>query len=189
MGRTVDFCPFEHKFIGERIELKQDDLHYLKLPNGLEMTFGQIIALAGDFYGIPKHPIIDPSKGMNESDSERQQRFLAAYNSLAREPKLELQEELNKEITRIRRKGERIWLKGVTIQHGRIYKLAEYNHDHFVPYSKDAYLTGHQLALDKARQANKYGGNERKALLHEAYSLDAFACHFLTDSFASGHMR
>ena len=202
----VDFCSFEHKFIGERIELKEDDLKHLKLPNGVEITFGEIIALAGDYYGIPEHPIIDPSKGMSESDSDRQQRFLAAYNSLARAPKHELQNlaELNKLITALNKESQTgtsigaqewdeitggKWLRGVPIKQGRMLKLAENNHDHFLPYAKDAYLTGHQLAMDTAREASKYGGNECKRLLYEAFSLDAFACHFLTDSFSSGHIR
>ncbi|XP_078366364.1 uncharacterized protein LOC144650543 isoform X2 [Oculina patagonica] len=200
----VDFCSFEHKFIGERIELKHDHLKHLKLPNGVEITFGQIIALAGDFYGIPTHPIIDPVKGMSQTASDRQQRFLAAYNSLARIPKVELQNELKKLITALNKESQTrtsigakewdeitggIWLGGVPIKHGRMLKLAENNHDHFLPYAKDAYLTGHQLAMDKAREASKYGGSESRRLLHEAYSLDAFACHFLTDSFSSGHIR
>ena len=67
--------------------------------------------------------------------------------------------------------------------------MAANNHDHFLPYAKDAYLTGHQLAMEKAKEAGKHGGKESKHLLHEAFSLDGFACHFLTDSFASGHIR
>ena len=70
-------------------------------------------------------------------------------------------------------------------------KLAENNHDHFQPYAKDAYIVGHELALEKAREASKVGNQEEKILrlLEEAYSIDAFACHFLTDSFSSGHLR
>ena len=200
----VDFCSFEHKFIGERTELMQDDLIHLELPNGVELTFGQIIALAGDFYGIPDHPIIDPSEEMSESDPNRQQRFLAAYNTLARPPKHKLQKELDKLFTALNKESQTgtsispeewdkitggKWLGGIPIKHGRMLKLAAHNHDHFLPYAKDAYLTGHQLAMGKAREASKYGGNESKRLLHEAFSLDGFACHFLTDSFASGHIR
>ena len=81
------------------------------------------------------------------------------------------------------------WLGGLPITHGRMLKLAQNNHDHFLPYAKDAYLTGHLLALDKAREASEYAGNKSKRLLHEALSLDGFACHFLTDSFSSGHIR
>ena len=68
-------------------------------------------------------------------------------------------------------------------------KLAQDNHDHFLPYAKDAYLTGHLLALNKAKEASEYAGKENKRFLHEALSLDGFACHFLTDCFASGHIR
>ena len=107
----VDFCSFEHKCIGEQIELRQAELKHLELPNGVEMAFGQIIALAGDFYGVPNHPIINPSKGINQTDSDRQQRFLAAYNTLARAPKEILQKEVNRLITaldRERKKGASI---------------------------------------------------------------------------------
>ena len=32
-------------------------------------------------------------------------------------------------------------------------------------------------------------GNDQERLLSMAYSIDAFACHFLTDAFSSGHIR
>jgi len=200
----VDFCSFEHKRIGEKIELRQAELKHLQLPNGVEMAFGQIIALAGDFYGIPEHPIIDPSKGINQTDSDRQQRFLAAYNSLARAPKDKLQKELDKLIMALDKESQAgtsignkewdqitggKWIGGLPIKHGRMLKLAQNNSDHFLPYAKDAYLAGHLLALSKARDTSKYAGSQSKKLLHEALSLDGFACHFLTDSFSSGHIR
>ena len=81
------------------------------------------------------------------------------------------------------------WLGGLPIKLGRMLKLAEDNHDHFLPYAKDAYLTGHLLALNKAREASEYAGKESKRFLHEALSLDGFACHFFTDSFSCGHFR
>ena len=202
----VDFCSFEHKCIGEKIELRQAEQKHLELPNGVEMAFGQIIALAGDFYGIPKHPIIDPSKGIYQADPDHQQRFLAAYNSLVRAPKEKLQKELNKVIKALDKEsqtgtsiGDKEWdqitggkrLDGLPVKHGRMLKLhlAQNNHDHFLPYTKDGYLTGHLLALNKTREASEYAGNESKRFLHEALSLDAFACHFLTDSFSSKHIR
>ena len=196
----VDFEPFEHKFIGKKIELAQDDLKHLELPSGVKIAFGQIIALAGDFYGIPKHPIIDPSKGINQTDSDREQRFLAAYNSLARAPKDKLQKELNKMITALDKESQAgtsignkewdkitggRWLGDLPIKHGRMLKLTRNNHDHFLPYAKDAYLTGHLLAMNKAQEASKYAGNDSDRFLHEAFSTDGFACHFLTDSFSS----
>ena len=141
---------------------------------------------------------------MSDSDSERQKRFLAAYNSLACVPKYQLQKEFNNLITALDKESQTgasnsakewdkitggKWLIGIPMKHGRMLKLAAHNLDHFLPYAKDAYLTGHQLAMEKAREAGKHGGEESKRLLHEAFSLDRFASLFLTDSFASGHIR
>lgn len=203
--RRMLFDSYEHSKIGKIIQM--DELRVLTLPNGVEIEFQQIIALAGDFYGLAKQPIIDPSKGQDEEDSGRQQRFRDAYNTLARAPKDELMEDLDKLLATLEKESENgktidaktwdeitggKWLGPLPVKEGRMLQLAENNHDHFLPHAKDAYLTGHQLAIDKAREAGYHrGGNEdeRKRLLHEAFSLDAFACHFLTDSFASGHIR
>ena len=202
---TVEkFAGFEHKKLGEIICL--DDFRVLTLPNGVEIKFEQIIALAGDFYGIPKHPIIDPLKGEDE-DPHRHRRFRKAYSTLARAPKDELQSELDKLLAMLEKESEEgrsidakkwdkitggKWFFGIPFKWGRMLHLAENNHDHFLPYAKDAYLTGHKLAINKAREAGEYYGDnadKRKGLLHEAFSMDAFACHFLTDSFTSGHIR
>ena len=201
------FEAFEHDHIGRRIDLEIDELRILILPNGVEIKFEQIIALAGDFYGIPKHPIIDPFKGEDQEDTGRHRRFRDAYNTLARAPKDELQKELDKLLATLEKeiedgggvtakKWDEItggkWIRGLPVKQGRMLQLAENNHDHFIPYAKNAYLTGHQLAIDKAREAGEHRvdeEDEKKRLLHEAFSMDAFACHFLTDSFASGHIR
>ena len=199
----VDFDSEEHDYIGDQVKLP-NGLKYLKLPNGVKVTLGQIIALAGDFYGLPEQPIIDSSKVTSLFDWDRKRRFTAAYNSLARVPKDELRLELNEILTTLskgRQTGTSIkdekcdqitggkWLSGLPVKPGRMLKLAETNYDHFLPYAKEAYLTGHQLAMDKAREASASDSTEWEKLLHEAISLDAFACHFLTDSFASGHIR
>ena len=93
-----EFEAAEHENIGNMAKLQfpvqnpgsgkreQDALgayRLLRLPNGLELTFGQIIALAGDFYGIPEQPIIDPSEKHDKKITGRRQRFIAAYNTLA----------------------------------------------------------------------------------------------------------
>ena len=251
------FEGFEHKKIGKITHLDIDELRVLTLTNGVAIKFEEIIALAGDFYGLPKQPIIDPLKGEDQDDSDSHQRFTDAYNTLARAPKEELQNELDKLLETLEKEceeGESIdaktwdeitggkWFFGLPVKQGRMLHLAENNHDHFLPYAKDAYLAGHQLAINKAREAGEYlkarqackeyhGEEEERffheasrlgtfvgdhlgddvfsdgdfhtlarkqlwedekqhtRLLHEAFSLDAFACHFLTDSFASGHIR
>ena len=201
---TGGFNSYEHSYIGKIIQM--DELRVLTLPNDVEIEFGQIIALAGDFYGLPKQPIIDPSKGQNEEDSGRQKRFRDAYNALANAPKDELMEELNKLLATLEKEsknGKTIdaktwdeitggkWLGPLPVKEGRMLQLAENNHDHFLPHAKDAYLTGHQLAIEKAKEAGNFcrSDKDKRKRLHEAFSLEAFACHFLTDSFASGHIR
>lgn len=50
---VVDFAPFEHKHIGDKVCITSENmgrLNSLKLPNGLVLSLGQIIALAGDFW-------------------------------------------------------------------------------------------------------------------------------------------
>ena len=184
-------------------EREREEFRVLCLPNGVEIKFEDIIALAGDFYGLPKQPIINPFVA---EDDGRLERFRDAYDTLARSPKDELQKELKKLLSTLEEEinnGESVdskiwdkitggkWLGGLPVKQGRMLQLAKNNHDHFLPYAKDAYLAGHQLAIKKAREASQYSQDPalRKKLLHEAFSMEAFACHFLTDSFASGHIR
>lgn len=67
------------------------------------------------------------------------------------------------------------------VQSGRMMALANYNWDHFGPggHSAKAYFAGHLLALQTAADGD----------LDLAYKYDAFACHYLSDMFASGHLR
>ena len=62
-----------------------DEKKLLTLPNGVRISFGDIIAMAGDFYGIPEAPIIDPLSPDQVDDGARQ-RFKNAYNTLAVTP-------------------------------------------------------------------------------------------------------
>jgi hypothetical protein len=247
-----EFEAAEHQNIGNNIKLHfpattpnsckskeqvldiQGSEKFLRMPNGVELSFGQMIALAGDFYGIPEQPIINPPpKEQDKEKARRKERFIAAYNTLARAPKETIEKELKqileimteeknaiegapKEGMAIIPKDDKVyivpsevykklgnslvekwdtitggkWMIGIPCIFGRIMKLASNNHDHFLPYAKDAYLTGHELALGKAKEAGTSKDPDLKLkLLEEAYTIDAFACHFLTDSFSSGHIR
>lgn len=55
--------------------------------------------------------------------------------------------------------------------------------DHFAEYAITNYLTGHRLALETAAKA------KNKEDLLKAYAYEAYADHYLTDSFSSGHQR
>jgi len=77
--------------------------------------------------------------------------------------------------------------------HSPYYRLALMNFDHFGEEAKVAYLTGHLAAIKMAQEAgdqirrgeHKKGKESIKgALLRELY-----ACHYLTDLFAAGHIR
>jgi hypothetical protein len=70
---TLRFEGGEHTAIGDdtllrfvkdapAIPARQVELH---LPNGLALTYGQVIALGGDFYGIPGQPISDGARQPN----------------------------------------------------------------------------------------------------------------------------
>ncbi|CAM0117672.1 hypothetical protein [Rhabdochlamydiaceae symbiont of Dictyostelium giganteum] len=61
-----------------------------------------------------------------------------------------------------------------------------YHSDLFAKNAEDVYQIGHTLALQLAKEASKTKSQEK---LKEAYAIDAFACHFLTNLFKSGHIR
>ena len=244
-----EFESAEHENIGNKVKLRFPGLRpgsaeqevlgvdrLLSLPNGLKLSFGQIIALAGDFYGVPEHPIIDATEKNKSQASGRRKRFIAAYDTLANANDKKIKKELDQLLKIMKKERSAIeaaledkegkitvtdgngnirmlpsdvydklgnslvkeldevtggtWVFGVPLIFGRVMELAQNNHDHFLPFAKDAYLVGHELALEKAKEASKVERQEKKiSLLEEAYSIDAFACHFLTDSFSSGHLR
>ena len=67
-------------------------------------------------------------------------------------------------------------------------KLAVDNN--FQPQAQQAYLVGHEFAIEKASGAGREQIEEqRKFVLTEAFSIEAFACHFLTDSLSAGHIK
>ena len=72
-----------------------------------------------------------------------------------------------------------------------LIRLLENNYDHFQPYSKVTYEVFHALAIEEAQKARqeRLTPNDKNEILKIAYAIEAFGCHFLGDSFASGHMR
>lgn len=67
------------------------------------------------------------------------------------------------------------------------------NSDHFSENAQDAYRIGHALAmkmaLDAGKRKNSAGESDNPEELKLAYAVEAYACHFLTDLFAAGHIR
>ena len=199
----------EHCSLGNALHLKGHDTHSfgpsakfnaLKLDNGLELTYGEINGLAGDFFGT-EQPISD---GGNVEEQKR--RFYEAYKTLAewvlKDTKahelLEVLQTEAKAVDEAIRKGEdpstadaKLWplitnakfTIITTLRSGPGYvKLASLNVDHFGLDARTAYNAGHLRALEEAARGEI-------ANLRRAYTMNAFADHFLQDSFASGHLR
>jgi hypothetical protein len=184
----------------------------LHLDNGLALTYGQVIALGGDFYGIPGQPISD-GKGPDECV----QRFKNAFDSLARldasrEEAGKILEVMQREINAVNQaikdgkqpheaydalghsldwEWNRITGGGLGplcpwLPLGRYMKLAEDNSDHFGEHALAAYRAGHTAALQQAVVACQTG---QVQALEMAYAMNGFADHFLTDLFSAGHLR
>ncbi|PQP05692.1 phospholipase [Pseudomonas frederiksbergensis] len=183
----------------------------LHLPNGLALTYGQVIALGGDFYGIPEQPINEGA-----TPQERIQRFTDAFNSLAVLPASNAEAKLilgvmQKEITAVnqsikdgKQPHEAYEALGDTLSEewnkitgggsfvsalfplGRYLKLAANNTDHFGEWALLAYVAGHTAALQQAVLAHNSGDEKQLEL---AYAMNAFADHSLTDLFSAGHLR
>jgi len=204
LTRRTEFEYKEHSYIGDAIKLTLVDgepvaasSHRLRLPNGLDLTYGQINALAGDFYGT-HDPISD-----GRDDQDRSTRFLAAYDPLAnggpRQPKEAgdildvLQAEIdavntalvnhqNPSVTYSTLPDVTSKLEEITSGRSGIpsyLELARINWDHFGVDARTTYNTGHAIAIQRAIDGDLEG----------AYALNAFADHFLQDSFSSGHLR
>jgi len=184
--------------------------YQLHLPNGLVLTYGEILSL-GDFYGAAMGPI-----SLGESHDVRRLRFIAAFDSLARKAEsfrevVQLMDIMNQEqlaLDQGMEKGEKpeaIYARisddlnrqyncatggGCTqfwyLQPGRYLKLAFQNIDHFNDNAWIAYQVGHEIAIELAIFAKETNDITK---LEMAYAINAFASHFLSDRFASGHIR
>lgn len=192
-------------------------------PNELSLSYGEIVALAGDFYGLP-----DSAIALGATDQERRERFLAAYATLTSDsqateeaPKiLAVIHDEEKQLQAGIAKGENsadIYAR-MGLEHdaewscitggscardypmltkeqflliyygkpGRYLKLADHYFDHFGQDAFIAYTVGHRIALEKAIKA--HDDNQPEGLA-DAYAMNAFANHYLSDGFSSGHMR
>lgn len=214
-------------------------IYEIKINETISLTPGDIVALAGDFYGIAKKPI---SFELNEDDQEK--RFESAFDTLINnnpeeanqfeervsnsEDKEEKLSSLQKIVAHIRHEAEShqehadwtlqfkrkiaktplIPIVGITytdIQyalesnadnldnsfwHSPYFELSVTNFDHFGKEAQKAYLAGHRIAIRLAGKAGKAENKEEKiSLLKQALLRELYACHFLTDLFAAGHIR
>jgi hypothetical protein len=179
----------------------------LTLENGVRLRYGEAISLFGDFYGIP---------GVRLGDGE--DFFLGVWSTFAhgdaremcnildamakeRAVVVEAQDqgasvadayaragnELNGDYNRATGGGSFV---SSLFPQGRFLKLASVNFDHFGADAMAAYRAGHAAACHAARAAAAEPDDAaRRRGLERAYLMNACADHFLTDLFASGHLR
>ncbi|KAH8898741.1 hypothetical protein GQ53DRAFT_877865 [Thozetella sp. PMI_491] len=198
------FATAEHAYLGDSLVLKGPNgdnlppLYNFTFPNGLSLSYGKINCLAGDFYGT-----YDPiSDGTTLAD--QMQRFKDAYALLATDTDRQPQEAYDilaaaapemaafaaavadgtdpsqayADLPDATLDYEKITITRPLDQPGYL-GLAAINFDHFGADARTAYNAGHSVALQVAADGD----------LLTAYTLNAFADHYLEDSFASGHMR
>ncbi len=188
------FGSSEHVAIGKEIKLDGlPDNAPLLMKGVTAVHFSDIVALAGDFYGVVNEAIC-----LGGEVSEKTARFKRAFETLLSAPDHELRKilfEIHQEYEVVSNSGlpchcysKQLFDKNRAIKKikGDIDDLLVDNSDHFHIHAKEAYTVGHAYAVELARTAG-YDGNLEG--LKRAYAVDAFACHFLTDLFSAGHIR
>lgn len=80
----IGFANLEHRALGNQIELQFADTSRkrgarLTLPNGLALTYGEIVMYAGDMFGDPGHPVATCAEKDKADCFRRQFRALAIY--------------------------------------------------------------------------------------------------------------
>ncbi|MCJ1386226.1 hypothetical protein MMC17_009352 [Xylographa soralifera] len=216
VGGTVGFQAAEHQRIGDNVLLtypkgqsrvKGSDFNYS--VGDIDLSYGWICALAGAFYGncelmgdaeqISDKWATDPESSIN--------RFILNSQKLSNDSRgylkrlIKLMNSQAEEVYKAQEQGgdaaQAYVARGDSYdrQYGLntwfdYWNLALCNFDHFGQDAISSYRAGHTAALRKAKEASAEKTHSRKFLvLKQAYFLEAFASHFLTDLFSTGHMR
>ncbi|HWA74966.1 MAG TPA: hypothetical protein VG937_21640 [Polyangiaceae bacterium] len=145
----------------------------------VELSYGEIVALSGDFYGSPEALFEErppPWAWLTQPNDLGQLRKLFAAE-------LSWIEAENRATTA----GYPNNTLGFWWNAKSYLELAEDNTDHFGWHNMLAYCRHHQRALEYARDAATRGSNDENWL--RALYWNGFSDHFLTDGFAAGHIR
>lgn len=200
----------EHVWIGNELFLKFDTGRVaakglplritLQEGGGQTMTYGQGIALGGDFYGVVGAPI--------STADDRPGAFRAAWASLVNATHGEraaILSILQREIDAVEKAiaegkqpstaydglGDSLSYLWTAVTMFRYVLLAMENWDHFGEHAVAAYTAGHAVACLEAGLAASPNITpaEKRARLERAYAMNSFADHFMTDLFSTGHLR
>ncbi len=226
---VLHFASPEHEVLGSRVLLRLPDgrsdsgehvvLLRTRSSDGTELalSYAQLLALAGDFYGVPYARVGD-GQPFDSAWSARSEAATVAFRrdllSLAYQghvddlPRLlELQHGLMLRFREARAQGRALDYRveddcafmratgadaclesAADLIHlrsylGRYFDLASRSQDHFGDNAQTTFLVGQRLALQRALHAR----DEQD--LRRAYLAAAYAGHFGSDAFASGHVR
>lgn len=189
------FGSAEHMSIGKEVKLQGLKENTPLLVKGIiPIHFHDIIPLAGDFYAVYGAAVSLPGGTL----AQKNERFIQSFNTLIQADNDEIRR-VHLEVGLEYRAVSHSSLPHHCYSHGMIEKnnaikkiksdidkLLIDNSDHFSRNAEEVYSIGHALALQEARKAGATGDIEG---LKRAYAMDAYACHFLTDLFAAGHIR
>lgn len=207
LSSLFSYDSYEHSLIGDKIELHGIGSNIFTLENGVDISFGDLIAM-GDYYGRSEESIaVDFNSEKEITDwQQMESRFMGYFDSLAKSKKWELEkilkmigegkETIQKALSEGKSEEEAYKLLSSTddvtlqiITRGRYGSLASTNFDHFggsrFQAAKNAFIAGYNIAMKIVKDAQPEDVNK----LAQAYCVYGFACHYLTDSFSSGHMR
>jgi outer membrane protein OmpA-like peptidoglycan-associated protein len=154
----------EHEQLGNEATGSQR----VSIGGGITLTWGQIIALAGDQIGS-----IDELLAYGSHDPAKRRRLRAAFD---KDDLKSVPPELTEAATEAETKA----------QDTEYLNLVMHNITHFPDAGKaiGEWSRHHDTALDKAIEAGVHGGTPDLA-----YAWEAFGEHFLTDCFSGGHIR
>lgn len=198
----------EHNTLGTSVLLRtpngqvsggQQVVKSLQTKSGVvNLTFADMIWLSGDFMGEPKQVI-----GLSSDPAAALQKNLAGYNKykeylpaikqvfadMLRDTQANIQAgqalEVPDDYNYRYNAATGGWggALGAVLKSGLYLKMAAYNYDHFGDNAIKTYVAAHSMALDLASKANN------ASELNQAYFVEGYADHFLTDLFAAGHLR
>ena len=191
------FVSSEHRSLGDlnASEAPVDFPEGTFFPGSPPLSYGEIVALSGDFYGSFDH-LADPNyinaEGQvvpNSTDRKiREIQQLKRLFQVEAEIRATGHEPEGLDMGYVEHNGET--LEGFDkVTAGRYLALAEQNFPHFTVAEGNnisTWMAGHERALTEAYVAGTIG-HAQKYLL--ALARNAASNHYLTDAFASGHMR
>lgn len=147
----------------------------------VELTPGEIIAMAGDLYAGPEGIAAAASKPLAKAGGQNEIDQLRSAIDKERKGQLEDPNQTYQQITG-----------------GRYLDLAKQNDEHFAPLNRAEWRRLHEKSLAEATAAGlRQRGQPAKSgvqassdddALQHALLVDAAAGHFLTDAYASGHL-